>query len=176
MSETRKREKRLRAAEGYLALGMPDHALRELKPIERSPQTAATVSRLRAESLRQLERFTEALTAYSRVLAEQPQDVEVLMGMAWCYKRLDRIGEAITATEQAYQSDPENSILLYNLSCYFALAGERDQSLAWLGRALRMNQQLVNLVDDESDFDSLRNDAGFRFLVDGVRSAQEDLD
>lgn len=67
--------------------------------------------------------------------------------------------------EQAYQASPKQPIVLYNLSCYFSLAGDKAQALSWLGRALRIEPTLRELIPDESDFDPLRNDPDFQFVI-----------
>ena len=75
--------------------------------------------------------------------------------------------------EEAYHSDPEQPIVLYNMSCYFALAGNKAQSLSWLGRALRMEAGLRKLIDDETDFDGLRDDPDFQLIVGALDNVKE---
>ena len=60
------------------------------------------------------------------------------IGLAWCLKRTDRLEEAIDVMMAAYQFHEDEPIVLYNLACYFALAGDKPQALSWLGRAIRM--------------------------------------
>jgi tetratricopeptide (TPR) repeat protein len=155
----------LEAARGYLMLEMPDHALRELRRIDSSDGNLFDICQLKGESLRQKKEHDEALAVFSRALEERPDDLTVLMGMAWCYKRTGQLSNAISTLEQAYQSSPKEPIVLYNLSCYFSLAGDKIQALSWLGRALRMEPALRDLIQDESDFDPLRNDPDFQFVI-----------
>ena len=91
------------------------------------------------------------------------------MAMAWCYKRTDQLPKAISAMERAYRIAPQESIVLYNLACYWSLAGNKTQCLSWLGRALRMNTVLLDLIATESDFDPLRHDPDFQHLVNLVK-------
>ncbi len=160
-----RRERLLEAARGYLALDMPDHALEQLTAIENPEKCVFDLCQLRGEALRQKEQYKPALAAYSRALAEKPTDVSILMGMAWCYKRIDQLSRSIAAMQQAYRAAPREPIVLYNLACYFALAGKKSQSLSWLGRALRMEKSLSRLISDESDFDRLRDDPDFQFIA-----------
>lgn len=159
------RERRLEAAEGYLTLGMIEHALEELAQIDDPERCPFDFYRIRGEALRESEDYAPAVESFERALAEDPEDLTVLMGLAWCYKRLDQLSRSIDSMEEAYQYHPDEPIVLYNLACYFALAGKRSLSLSWLGRALRMEPHLRKLIPDESDFDSLRDDADFQFLV-----------
>lgn len=160
-----KRERRLEAAEGYLALDMPDHALHELEGVPDPEQCSYEVNLLRGEALRQKREHEAALRFYRRALDECPADVSVLMGMAWCYKRTGRLNLAIETMEQAYKASPDEPVVLYNLACYHALAGHKTQALSWLGRALRMEQALRKLIPAESDFDRLRDDPDFHFVA-----------
>ena len=167
-----RRERKLEAARGFLALDMPQHALRELGSIDDPEKIPFAINQLRGEALKQTGDHDAALAAYNRALAEDPTDLTVLLGMAWCYKRTNQLSRAIAAMEQAYRSKPDEPIVLYNLACYFALDGNKTQALSWLGRALRMESSLRKLITDESDFDELRNDPDFQFVI-GSRNTSE---
>ena len=71
-------------------------------------------------------------------------------------------------------------VVLYNIACYYSLAGDKAQALSWLGRALRMEtalrkqmteepefgrKSLRELIPDEPDFDQLRNDPDFQYIA-----------
>jgi len=161
-------EKSLSAAEGYMLLGMFTHALGSLAEIRDAGELEFRVEYMRGDALRHLERHEEALAALDRAFAVKPDDVDLLMAMAWCYKRTNQLPRAITSMEQAYRISPKEPIILYNLSCYWSLAGNKTQSLSWLGRALRMDRSLRNLIDDETDFDPLRNDPDFQMMLSVV--------
>jgi tetratricopeptide (TPR) repeat protein len=176
--------RRLQAASGYLDLEMPAHALRALEGIARPEATPFEFHYLRGQALRIAGRFGEALVAFSRAREYQPENLDVLMGLAWCFKRTDQLARAISTMEEAYRAHPKVPVVLYNIACYYSLAGDKTQSLSWLGRALRMEASLRkqvgddpdlqalgmrtslrDLIPDESDFDSLRNDPDFQYLA-----------
>lgn len=160
-----RRNRHLQAAEGYLTLQLPDHALDELRTVQSDAETATAVNLLRGEAFRQKGEYRAALRFFRRVLRENPRDVAVLMGMAWCYKRTGRLRRAIRAMRQANRVDPDQPVVLYNLACYYALAGEKPQALSWLGRALRKEGALRKLIPAERDFDGLRDDPDFEFVT-----------
>ncbi len=167
----RDRQRKLEAACGYIELNMPQHALRELDRIADPETIPFEINRLRGEALKIDGRFAEALDVFARALAERPDDLGVLLGMAWCYKRTAQLPRAIAAMEQAYRFHPTQPIVLYNMACYYSLSGEKTQALSWLGRALRMESSsptepsLRALIPQESDFDPLRNDPDFQFMT-----------
>ena len=166
--ERLRRERLLEAARGYLWLRMPDHALQELNAVTDPAECACDLYQLRAEALREKKEYEAAIDAYTLALAEDPDSVSVLLGIAWCYKRTDKLPRAIAVTQQAYHVRPDESIVLYNLSCYFSLAGDKTQALSWLGRALRMDKSLRELIANEKDFDQFRDDPDFQFVA-GLR-------
>ena len=162
-------ERSLEAAEGYLLLDMPEQALRELSAIRTRGRHSALWQRLRGEALRSRRQHAEALEAFQQSDRLEPDDLGTLLGIAWCQKRTDRLDKAIETMMRAYRVFPTEPIVLYNIACYFSLAGEKEQALSWLGRALRMSPELRMLIPDESDFDPLRHDADFQFVIQDPR-------
>jgi tetratricopeptide (TPR) repeat protein len=163
------RERKLAAACGYLELELPERALRELDEIADPETIRCEFHQMRGEALRAARRFEEALVDYSRALEEKPDDLGLLMAMAWCYKRSNQLARAISAMEQAYRAHPKEPCVLYNIACYYSLAGEKSQALSWLGRALRMDSSYRERIPQETDFDPLRNDPDFRYMTETER-------
>ncbi len=160
-------ERRLQAAQGYLVLGMPDHALLELDAVAVEERGFAWQV-CRAECQRERRDHAVAIEHFQNALEEDPQNLHLLMGLAWCLKRNDQLSAAIDAMHRAYDAHPAEPVVLYNLACYYSLAREKAQALSWLGRALRMESGLTKLIAEEPDFDPLRSDPDFRFIVDAV--------
>lgn len=160
-----RREKLLSEAEGYLALDMPDHALAALDEIAEPDEVRFRVFYLRGEALRSQGRHAKAMEALQHAYAIQPDDVPLLMAMAWCYKRTDQLPRSIEMMEQAYEVKPKEAVVLYNLACYWCLAGNKAQALSWLGRAIRMDKSFRHAATTETDFDSLRHDPDFQLIV-----------
>ena len=154
------------AAQGYLMLDLPDRALLELSEIVETDEVAYEFHLLRGEALRAKPDHAAALEAFRKALIARPDDLSSLMGMAWCFKRIDRIDQSIETMQRAYESHKEVPVVLYNLACYYSLAGEKELALSWLGRALRMDRGFMKLVPKETDFDPLRNDPDFLHLLE----------
>jgi Flp pilus assembly protein TadD len=157
--------RQLLAAEGYLALNMPDHALRELSHLQDLGDKLYVARMLCGEALLLKKDHEKALEAFREAHVEKPTDLEALMRMAWCFKRIDQLPQAIDAMKLAYQFHKNVPVVLYNLACYYSLAGEKDDALSWLGRAFRLDRELLKLIDNETDFDPLRNDVDFQHLL-----------
>lgn len=165
----RKRQQHLTAAEGYLTLEMPEHVLKELRGISLNdiddPKLHAAVYCLRGEAFRLKSEWEAALDCFEKTCEHIPADTQILMAMAWCFKRLDRLPDAIQAMQQAYELAPTEAIILYNLACYFALSGDKPNTISWLGRAIRLDNSLRNLIPKEPDFETLRQDPDFQLIT-----------
>lgn len=160
----------LNAAEGYLMLDMHEQALRELGRMKPEDQKSEKYFRFLGQAHQFGKQYPEALEAFQHAYDIDPENLTTLMGMAWCYKRTDQLTQAISVMEEAYHSHSDEPVVLYNLSCYFALAGDKTNALSWLGRSLRMEPSLLKLLDEETDFDSLRSDKDFQFIVESAES------
>ncbi|MEZ6046606.1 MAG: hypothetical protein R3C11_13740 [Planctomycetaceae bacterium] len=175
MDESRHQRRVLKAAEGYLELELPDQALRELDQIKSPDELRCQYHILRAEAFRQRGEFEAALLSYHKSHCGEPANLIVLMGMAWCYKRTGQLHRSIQMMKRALEIEPENALIQYNLACYYSLDHDKPQALSWLGRAFRLDRSLVKLVSDETDFDPLRNDPDFQYIIEtvGTRETQK---
>ncbi len=170
---TQRCQRTLETAQGYLLLNMPEQALRELSSIRDWGPLTVDWLRMRGEVLRSEKRHDEALEAFQQADLLTPNEVHTLLGIAWCYKRVDRLEDAIKTMLRAYRACPQEPIVLYNIACYFSLAGDKRQALSWLGRALRMSPDLRELIADETDFDRLRDDPDFHLVVNDLSREDE---
>ena len=153
-----------RQAEGYLELGMAQHAL-DLLAALRDEDMDPQAWYLRGEALRALERYREALVPLERVAEAVPEDVHVWLALAWCYKRAGRIDRAVHAMEQALKVEPKEALLHYNLACYLSLAGQKERTLAHLSKAFAFDPGYRGMVEGEPDFDPIRSDPDFQALL-----------
>ena len=158
-------QRAIEAAQGYLVLELPDAALRRLGIFQDAESTPPAVEQLRGEVYRQKDQYERALQHFERVPTDEGNHVELRMSMAWCFKRIGRLDKAIESLKAAYRESPKTAVVLYNLACYYALAGEKAEALSWLGRAIRMDSSYLQRVPRETDFDSIRNDQEFLYLM-----------
>lgn len=154
-----------RQAEGYLELGMPEQALEVLGRLGADTPLGSRGLYLSGEALRALDRYEESLVCLDQAAKLAPSDIHVWLAMGWCHKRTGRIDLAIEDLEQARDVQPSEPLIYYNLACYLSLAGESRRAIAYLSTALEMNPAFRALVDEESDFDPIRNDPDFQALT-----------
>ena len=153
----------IRQAEGYLELGMAQHAL-DVLDAAKETETAHALY-LRGEALRELGRFQDALVPLTEAADRDPANTHVWLALGWCHKRTGRLDLAIEALEEALSVAPEEALLHYNLACYWSLAGNKRQCLLFLSQAIDMEPDYRDLVPGESDFDTVRGDPAFKALL-----------
>ena len=125
-------------AEGYLEIGMPRQALAVLDRIADVGQRNWRTLYLRGEALSAMGRYGEALVPLGRVAEAEPENTHAWLALGWCYKRTGRMDLAIDALEAALAADPEEAIIHYNLACYWCVAGDKRQTLAYFEQALAL--------------------------------------
>jgi len=157
--------KKLEEAEGYLMLDLPRRSLQilESQPDWLNMQFEACL--LKGEALRSLNRYRDALRHLEIAAALRNGDSRVALALGWCYKRTNRLAQAIDSLERAIREHPDEALLHYNLACYWSLAANSPKALEALRTAFELDQRLHALVTQESDFDSLRGDPKFERLV-----------
>jgi len=154
----------LAEAEGYLELGMPEHALAALERIDDPGTFSSRVARLSGEAYRALEQYGSAISSLLKAAEGSPSNVEVRLALGWCYKRTEQLDLAIESLEEALEIDGDDALLCYNLACYYSLAGDKSRCLGYLSRALAIEPGYRDLVGDEPDFDPVRSDPDFQAL------------
>jgi Flp pilus assembly protein TadD len=162
-----RRQQILRAAEGYLELEMPGHALEALGRLN-PEESNNVVLHLQGEALRALGRYNEAILPLKQAAESSPSDIHLWLSLGWCYKRIGRLDMAIESLEEALEADPNEAIIHYNLACYWSLAGNKRNALLFLTQAFELDPNYRDKVAEESDFDAIRNDAGFRSLTSEI--------
>ena len=158
-------QRTVQEAEGYLELGMSEHALRALQRRGALVHGNGRACYLLGDTLRELARYEEALLPLQRSADLVPDDIHVLLALAWCYKRTGQLGKAIEALERAVEVDASEAVLHYNLACYWSLARNRTLALRYLSRALEIDTNVRDMIPDEPDFNPLRHDPDFIALT-----------
>ena len=62
-------------------------------------------------------------------------------------------------------SNPQYSLLAYNLACVESLAGRTADAIEQLGRAIEKSEKWREYARDDSDFDAIRGEPAFQELV-----------
>ncbi|MFQ3611237.1 MAG: DUF1028 domain-containing protein [Fimbriimonadales bacterium] len=106
---------------------------------------------------------------------EPVQELRRLLRMQLNFRRQDRAfrlyeqkryREAMAVYQQILREMPDDANAHYNYSCILALAGEGDQAIKHLQRALELDRSLVRIAVRDPDLRSLRNRNDFKRLIE----------
>jgi TolB-like protein/Flp pilus assembly protein TadD len=124
-------------------------------------------------SLRSLNRVAEAEATQRRGvhLAEKhlelnPDDARALYLSAGALMQLGERQRALEWAGRALALDPEDSGVLYNVACVYALGGQADEAIGCLEKAVQNGFGHRAWLENDSDFDSLRADPRFKGLLE----------
>lgn len=131
-----------------------------------------------SQVLFRLGRIEECLAASRHAFDVASHEASVNPGDARaCYMAgiaLLRLGERERGLEwidRAVSIDADDLLVLYNIGCAYALAGEPERALDALERALVHGFGNLRWLENDSDFDSIREHPRFGALLDRVRAS-----
>jgi TolB-like protein/Flp pilus assembly protein TadD len=119
-----------------------------------------------------LGRKADALATHQRTLQAVEKHVELNPDdpRALCLGAIELVyaGQRARALEWARRAlaiDPEDSLMLYNTACFYAIQGEPDEAFACLDKALQLGWGHREWLENDSDLDALRGDPRFQALL-----------
>ena len=127
---------------------------------------------LSAEALVKLGRRDEALDAARHGLKVadahlelNPDDARAWYLSAAALMRLGQYEQAMERARRASTIDPEDTAVLYNVGCVYALAGSAAEAMDHLDKAIQNGFGQREWVENDSDWDSLRGEPRFQALL-----------
>ncbi len=117
----------------------------------RPAEAAATEER----ALQLIEKHTE----------NHPDDPRALYLGAGILARIGEHAKSYDWARRALAIDPEETSILYNVACVYALLGKTEDALQCLGKVMEHGTFFKNWAAKDSDLDSLRSDPRFHALL-----------
>jgi serine/threonine protein kinase/tetratricopeptide (TPR) repeat protein len=109
--------------------------------------------------------YGRALQLIERHLELNPDDARALNLGAIAGAHQGRKEQGLEWARRALAVDPEDSGLLYNTACFFAVQGERAEALACLEKAVDLGFGLRGWIQNDSDLVSLHGEPRFEAIV-----------
>ena len=107
-----------------------------------------------------------ATLAVERHLEFHPDDARALNIGAVHAAQAGRLEKGLEWMRRSLATSPEDSNLLYNAACFFAIQGQIDEALECLGKAVDNGWQAKDWLAHDPDLDALRQDPRFQAIVD----------
>ncbi|MDR3378626.1 MAG: hypothetical protein P4M10_08070 [Verrucomicrobiae bacterium] len=103
------------------------------------------------------------------LVRRDPNYVDALQILGDHYTQRGRIGEGLKVDERLARLEPGNPLVFYNLACSYSLAGEMDQAIRSLERALDLGYRDFDWLAKDPDLKPLRADPAFDELKTKIR-------
>lgn len=149
----------LRAAEGWLELGLPCEALKELEsiPVERRDQPLALMLLWRIHSMAR--RWRDCVEIADELVQRDPKNIFGWIHRSYALHELKRTQEASDLLEPALLQFPDDELVAYNLACYACQLGREREAKALLVLAFRRGdaKEIKQRALEDSDLAPMRD-------------------
>jgi len=109
----------------------------------------------------------KVLELFPRYLAQHPDDARTHIYYAIDLAKVGRIDEAKAEANKALQLSPDDPLMLYNAACCYARMGEKELAIDTLRRTIDAGLEDYEWIRRDSDLDSLREEEGYKNLMQG---------
>jgi adenylate cyclase len=112
----------------------------------------------------------EALRRAEKHLLLNPGDTRVLGLGASCLQEIGDFERGKRWAERALAISPDDVSVLHNVGCLFAAEGDVERALDIFERRFALGDVYMEWIDNDADFDSIRDHPRFKALIDRQRS------
>lgn len=116
-------------------------------------------------------KWLEAAAVYEGVLKVEPKNANVWYQLGTARYQLKQYKESAAAFEKNVEL-VNNGFAMYNLACVYALAGNKQKAIEWLGKAAdnpTMIKPAINFADP--DLTSIKGEPAFKTIAEKVDRA-----
>ena len=148
-------QQHLRAAQGYIELGMFQEANTELEEIDPLCRHLPEVLVLRVIIYHALERWELTAAVAGRLVEFDPSEPGYFVDLAYATRRAESIGKAHPVLTRAASLHPNDGTIQFNLACYEAQIGDLDKARLHLKRATEIDPRFKLMALEDEDLEPL---------------------
>ena len=104
---------------------------------------------------------------YPRYLSKHPDDARAYLHFAIYCAKYGRVQQAKKEAERALELNPEDSTILYNGSCFYAVINEKATALNLLKRSIEAGFEHIEWLKRDPDLNNIREEIEFAELLKG---------
>ena len=108
-----------------------------------------------------------ALIVYARYLSQHPDDARGHMYFATDLAQVGRKEEAKVEAAKALELSPDDPLMLYNATCFYAQMGEKQLAVDSLSNAIASGYANFEWLKRDTDLDPIRDEPGYMNLMKG---------
>ena len=141
----------IRAATGWLELGMPDDALEELEALKGEDRSERRVLELKLSAEMAKGDWPHASTTALELCAQAADEPDFFMSAAYCLHEAGRTVEARNCLLSGPGVLSEFPVFHYNMACYLWTLGEPEAAREYLDRAVAMDEGFLESARTDRD-------------------------
>ncbi|HKY61484.1 MAG TPA: adenylate/guanylate cyclase domain-containing protein [Gemmatimonadota bacterium] len=112
------------------------------------------------------EAYERGVRLVEKYIKLNPEDQRALVLGANALWLVGQPQRALEWANRALGLDPRNPSVLYNLGCFYSIAGEKDKALDCLERSVEVGTISKDWVEHDSDLDPIRDEPRFQALLE----------
>jgi predicted Zn-dependent protease len=148
-------QRHLRAAIGFIELGMLEDAVSELESLPPEDRDRSSVLALRVEIYRTAGSWSLMEVAARELWKRHPDEPVYWTNLAWAVRRLDSLVAARDILLEAVERFPSDAMTHFNLGCYSCQLGDIEQAKTRVGKAMELDAKFKLLALDDADLEPL---------------------
>jgi len=146
----------LETALGWLELGLPEDTLRELQSLSACDRMRKEALEMKLSAEMQAKRWNAGADTGRLLCMREPKEPRFFINTAFC---LHETGDTLAARNWLRTGPSaliEDPLFHYNIACYHAVLGERNQARTHLERAIAMDESFRAMADKDGDLADLK--------------------
>jgi Flp pilus assembly protein TadD len=145
----------LRVALGWLELGLPEEALRELEALDPRDRMRKQALELKLVAQMKAGRWNAGADTGRLLCLREPKEPRFFIHAAYCLHETGDTEAARNWLMTGPSSLIEDPLFHYNIACYHAVLGERKRARSHLRRAFSMDASLRGRAREDEDLSAL---------------------
>lgn len=141
----------LRAASGWLELGMPEDALEELGSLTGDEREDKRALELKLAAQMAKEYWNEASETARLLCTQAVDEPDYFLSAAFCLHETGDTEEARKWLLRGPQVLHEMAVFHYNMACYLWVLGEKERAKNHLAKALDMDESFLESAKADKD-------------------------
>ena len=153
-------QRHLRAAIGFIELGMLVDAASELESLPPEDRDRSSVLALRVEIYRTAGSWSLMEVVARELWKRHPDEPDYWTNLAWAVRRSDSVLAARDILLEAVERFPGDAMTHFNLGCYSCQLGDIEQAKTRVGKAIELDAKFKLLALDDADLEPLWEQIG----------------
>lgn len=141
----------IRAATGWLELGMPDDALEELDALTVEDRSERQVLELKLSAQMAKAYWREASTTALELCEQAADEADFFLSAAYCLHEAGSTAEARKCLLSGPEALHDLPVFHYNMACYLWTLGDKDNATRHLNIAIGMDDSFLDSARVDKD-------------------------